>query len=204
MAHVAIFEGIFRMKQGFFPGLEDEEDDLFDWKNNICPSCKRPRAGCTCFLGKKNKEGMVAVEKILRSHVGKASAISSKEIAKLLDIGDVEGQPKTRNLIKMVIRDRVLPILASGAGYFMAGNRDELSECVDSLQQRADQIINRIRLITEAYFQMENKTEEQAFEAGFDSGKNSPNPQNCHFSFFATPELKDEWERGRKAGREER
>lgn len=41
-------------------------------------------------------------------------------------------------------------------------------------------------------------TAEQAREAGADSIKSGANARNCHFSFFATPALRDAWEEGRK------
>lgn len=43
----------------------------------------------------------------------------------------------------------------------------------------------------------ERKTEEEAYEAGRDSALNGPNESNCHFAFFAAPELTAAWERGR-------
>lgn len=39
-------------------------------------------------------------------------------------------------------------------------------------------------------------TKEEAYHAGFDAGGNGSNTDNCHFSYFATPELCKEWERG--------
>jgi hypothetical protein len=36
--------------------------------------------------------------------------------------------------------------------------------------------------------------------AGYDAGKNGPNENNSHFKWFATPEQKGEWERGKAAG----
>lgn len=40
-------------------------------------------------------------------------------------------------------------------------------------------------------------TLEQAMAAGFDSVQSGANERNCHFSFFATSELKNAWEEGR-------
>ena len=41
------------------------------------------------------------------------------------------------------------------------------------------------------------KTLKEAYEAGKDAVISGANKTNCHFSFFATRELADEWERGR-------
>lgn len=36
-----------------------------------------------------------------------------------------------------------------------------------------------------------------AYTAGYDFGLNGANTRNCHFKYFATPELTKEWERGK-------
>jgi hypothetical protein len=41
-------------------------------------------------------------------------------------------------------------------------------------------------------------TLEEAYEAGRDCAANGASTTNCHFSFFATPELTRAWERGRR------
>jgi hypothetical protein len=43
-------------------------------------------------------------------------------------------------------------------------------------------------------------TKDRAYLMGLDCGKNGPNEVNCHFSLFATPELTQEWERGKRNG----
>ena len=47
-------------------------------------------------------------------------------------------------------------------------------------------------------------TEKQAEDAGYDAGKNGPNTANCHFAFFAKPELTRAWERGNERGLNDR
>lgn len=42
------------------------------------------------------------------------------------------------------------------------------------------------------------KSEKEAYDAGRDCAKNGSNTTNCHFSFFATPELMKAWELGKK------
>lgn len=39
---------------------------------------------------------------------------------------------------------------------------------------------------------------EEAYKRGYDCGKNGPNETNCHFGCFASKELMQEWERGKK------
>jgi hypothetical protein len=43
--------------------------------------------------------------------------------------------------------------------------------------------------------------EADAYEAGYDCEKNGANEENCHYTFFATPELTAAWERGKEAAR---
>lgn len=43
-----------------------------------------------------------------------------------------------------------------------------------------------------------------AYEAGYRCGFDGPNTNNCHFKFFATPELLREWERGKAVGEVEK
>ena len=45
-----------------------------------------------------------------------------------------------------------------------------------------------------------NKTNDECYKAGFDSGLNGPNTTNCHFSLFATKEKTARWEAGQADG----
>jgi len=52
---------------------------------------------------------------------------------------------------------------------------------------------------TENLFDVPPKTEHAAWFAGYDCGEKGANKENCHFSFFTTPNLTKAWERGKKA-----
>lgn len=41
------------------------------------------------------------------------------------------------------------------------------------------------------------------FQAGYDCGKNGPNQNNCHFSWFSTPEQTKAWEAGKAKAEQE-
>lgn len=41
-------------------------------------------------------------------------------------------------------------------------------------------------------------TEDDAYKAGFDCGKNGANNTNCGIQYFATKEKMQSWERGKK------
>lgn len=47
-------------------------------------------------------------------------------------------------------------------------------------------------------------TEEEAWFAGHDAAMYGADTKNCHFRFFASPELTKAWETGQKAGNWER
>lgn len=40
-------------------------------------------------------------------------------------------------------------------------------------------------------------TQAEAYLAGVDCAERGPQPENCHYRYFASPELAREWERGR-------
>jgi hypothetical protein len=44
------------------------------------------------------------------------------------------------------------------------------------------------------------KSLEECYQAGFDCGFKGVTEDNCHFSFFASPEKTKEWDRGKKDG----
>jgi ribosome modulation factor len=41
-------------------------------------------------------------------------------------------------------------------------------------------------------------TEEEAYRNGYSAGRDGVNDTNCHFASFATPVLRDAWERGNR------
>lgn len=49
---------------------------------------------------------------------------------------------------------------------------------------------------------MHPKTEDEAFRAGYDCAVNGADTVNCHFRFFATPDLTRAWENGKRRGEE--
>ena len=86
---------------------------------------------------------------ILLRHEGQERAIKSKELCALLNMPDRQ----VRLLIRDLRADGV-PILSSGAGYYLPGNWDELRECLASMRNRliADALTRRdIKVYGERY-----------------------------------------------------
>lgn len=48
------------------------------------------------------------------------------------------------------------------------------------------------------------KSESDCYNAGYDCGKNGVTASNCCFSFFRTPEMTKEWERGKEQAEREK
>ena len=78
--------------------------------------------------------------------------ISSKEISQLLTIPDAEAQPITRALILETMKKTKVPIGASSKGYFIIKSEEQLMRYVVSLQNRADKITDRKRLVLKYYY----------------------------------------------------
>ena len=92
-----------------------------------------------------------AIADTLNHHHGKASAISSSELADRLNIETQAANPVTRETILDVIKKTNMPIVACNKGYFVAESSAELDEYVDNLRSRRDAIDQRIELVMNAY-----------------------------------------------------
>ena len=96
------------------------------------------------------------VRDILIACKGKKNAISSTEVAKLLDIKEKEKETRslTRRIILQAMKKYELPIASTNRnppGYFYIVNREELDEFTNSLQNRILEQEERLRVVTENY-----------------------------------------------------
>jgi len=90
-----------------------------------------------------------AIERELRAAEGRSNAVSSGELAEKYVPSDSSGNPKTREAIKKLMRDRGLPVIGGGQGYFIPHTNAEISENVQSLQERIEGIKERQRLLVD-------------------------------------------------------
>jgi len=90
--------------------------------------------------------------KILREHKGEENAITAREIADLIGVIDAEGRPVTRKLIRDYIKSEGLPVGACTKGYYWLSNKDELAKYHYSLVMRAEEILQRAKIVQENYF----------------------------------------------------
>jgi|APHM01.1.fsa_nt_gi hypothetical protein len=90
------------------------------------------------------------VEQDLRSNaVGKENATTSAELAERHAPDDGTAQPKTRRAIKVLMRERGLPIIGGSSGYYIPEDPERVSDAVETLQTRIDGIEERRRLLEE-------------------------------------------------------
>lgn len=89
---------------------------------------------------------------VLKKHVGRENAIPAKEIAALVGRKESESsQQNTRNDIKALIEDCILPIASCKYGYFVISNVLELNEYTDALYSRIMGITVRRDSVIKAY-----------------------------------------------------
>jgi len=90
------------------------------------------------------------VEDELRGRT-KADAMQSGDIADAVGIDDSEGNPKTREVIRILIEERGLPVASANCGYWLLESRDQLDKYVETLEGRISGIQERIDMVTENY-----------------------------------------------------
>lgn len=75
--------------------------------------------------------------------------ITSSELAEQLDIDDSEGNPETREAVKIAIRERGQPIIGGGNGYYIPVDPSQIEDAIESLDGRIAGIQERKQLIEE-------------------------------------------------------
>jgi len=78
-----------------------------------------------------------------------AQAITSGQLADDLGIDDSEGNPKTREAIKVLKRERGLPVVAGNTGYYIPVERGPIEDYIESLEGRIDGIRENQQLMRE-------------------------------------------------------
>jgi hypothetical protein len=81
----------------------------------------------------------------------KANPVTSEELGVKLGISDVEGNPLARSIITEVIRQKHLPLGATGRGYYVMKTIEDLKEYRDDLNRRIAGTLDRIRLVEAAF-----------------------------------------------------
>jgi len=92
-----------------------------------------------------------AIRKIILEHRGKANAITSGKISKLLDIPHDDTVATTRSLITKLILEERMPIGAHRRGYFYIENQKELTDYMAYLENRIHQATTRMVTVFSNY-----------------------------------------------------
>jgi len=82
----------------------------------------------------------------------KGSPITSKMIAQILDIRDIEANPVTRALIVEVMRVKGIPLAGDHNGFFVVENVHDLMGSKRELEKRIKGIQKRLALMMATYF----------------------------------------------------
>ena len=93
-----------------------------------------------------------AAEDELRGRT-KDDAIYSSELAEKIGVDDGEGNPKTREVIRVLMDERDLPVASSNCGYWMLESEDQLRVYVNDLEGRINGIEERIQMVQENFHQ---------------------------------------------------
>lgn len=94
-----------------------------------------------------------ALERILEDHVGPDDAITSGELSDRLDVDDGEGNPATREGIRILCEERGLPVAAGPKGYYVLETEEQLDEYMETLEARKQGIEERMWLVRKAWRQ---------------------------------------------------
>ena len=95
-----------------------------------------------------NDATLDALERDLRAATP-SEPVTSGELAARHFPDDGSGNPKTRQAIKHLMRERQLPIIGVGRGYHVPTCNADVAEAVQSLQGRIDGIKERQRLLVD-------------------------------------------------------
>lgn len=98
----------------------------------------------------------------LRAAVGKANAITSGELAARHLPDDGEANPATREAVKVLMRERGLPVIGSNAGYYIPREQAPIDDAIASLEGRIDGIRERQQLLAENWAAWTDTTDDAA------------------------------------------
>jgi len=83
----------------------------------------------------------------------RSQAITSSQLSDRLGLSDGEASPKTREAIRVLRRERGLPVRAGNVGYWVCQSEQEAEEYLDDLLGRIDGIRQTMAEFAEAWEQ---------------------------------------------------
>lgn len=91
------------------------------------------------------------LEQKLLTAVGQENAITSGELAREVTGETAEANPKTREAVKELLRERSLPVVGSNDGYYIPTSSGPIEDEIESLEGRISGIRERQHLLREAW-----------------------------------------------------
>ncbi len=79
--------------------------------------------------------------------VGADHALTSGALADRHIPDDTDGNPKTREAIKILMRERGLPVIGGSQGYYIPASAEPIEDALDTLNSRIDGIQERKQLL---------------------------------------------------------
>jgi len=111
-------------------------------------------------------ETLDAIADDLRTEaVGAEHALTSGDLADRHIPGDSDANPKTREAIKILMRERGLPVIGGSQGYYIPASAGPIEEAIDTLDGRIAGIQERKQLLQENW---ESWTQRRATDGGDD------------------------------------
>lgn len=91
------------------------------------------------------------LEELLRTEASAENPLTSSEIADRLGIDDSEANPTTREAIRTLAEERMIPTVGAHNGYYVIETEAQKDEYLATLRQRIAGIEERIWLIERAW-----------------------------------------------------
>lgn len=90
-----------------------------------------------------------AIEADLKGAVGQSQAITSGDLADRHLPADGEANPATREAVKVLMRERDLPVIGGPTGYYIPTSQEPIDDAIASLDGRIAGIRERQQLLAE-------------------------------------------------------
>jgi len=87
----------------------------------------------------------------LAEHRGRENAITSGPLARRVGISESRTNAKLREAVKVLTRERNVPVVSSNAGFYIPATRAEKDEYLQNLDQRIAGIQQRKELVDDAW-----------------------------------------------------
>ena len=100
------------------------------------------------------------IKQILLDHKGADNPISSREINEQVQLDNIGSFPVVREVIRELVLEDQIPIVATNQGYFLLQSEEELDTYVETLESRVMQITERKFAILRAADQWDGKIDE--------------------------------------------